>query len=113
MTIQINDPRAKKLLVEIFKKADDKLLDFIKEDTLRFAIQVCLNFEKKGKKWEDIFLEFEWSFEANKIHERIGTLDQKIINAVDFGITNFEGKFDLEGVDRWIKSIEGKKLNEK
>jgi hypothetical protein len=82
----IANPKAKKMLLEILNKADKQLKDNVLQDVRRFLIFVKANFDKKGKKWEDIVLEFEWSYEENKIKNEIRNCNHSIKWAVEKAI---------------------------
>ena len=48
------------------KKADARLLDEIEAHGTKFVQVVKANSERRGIKWDDLILLFEWSFELDE-----------------------------------------------
>ena len=55
------------LVKEILDKGDNNVKESINNDVKRFMEVFFENMHKKGIKWDDIVLIFEWSFEADQI----------------------------------------------
>jgi len=55
------------LILEILEKGDNKLRTLLNNNIERFCNVVKSLSEKKGIKWDDIVLQFEFTFETDKI----------------------------------------------
>jgi len=55
------------LLLQVLKKADSVALKFIEEAPAAFMKQLDEDSLVPGMKWDDLVLNFEWSFELEKI----------------------------------------------
>lgn len=64
------------------------------------------NISRKGFKWDDLVLKFEWTFESDEIiayAKQSQTLRQQHKDAILQAINNFSGKFDLDTVKEFEK----------
>jgi hypothetical protein len=59
------------LISELLFKADDLLKSSINSNLERFKVTVKDNSRRRGFKWDDLALFYEWSFEADRIREYI------------------------------------------
>lgn len=61
------------LISEILNNGDEPLRQGINNDIDRFAEVIRSNSKKRGIKWDDLGLIFEWTYERDNIREYIKT----------------------------------------
>ena len=61
------DITALQIILEILQKGDSQLRNYINANIARFCDVLKTNIIRKGFRWDDMVLRFEWTFEADKI----------------------------------------------
>jgi hypothetical protein len=56
-------------LLQVLKKSDDIALDLLEKAPAEFMAQLQEDSKVPGMKWDDLVLNFEWTFELKKILE--------------------------------------------
>ncbi len=89
---------------------DENIRQGINNDIDRFAEVVKSNSKKRGIKWDDLALIFEWTYEIERIRDYIKNektvLKDHHKNAIENAFVTQQTKFDLNTIMEYIKAAE-------